>query len=83
MSIETYDLKNYLKKLELEDLEGVLSNEDLQNCIMTVSAMDDEETLSKGEAKSKLDMQSVSSSELGEVKKLTFSNLNVKSLLSG
>ena len=80
--IENFDLKHYLKKLDLEDIENVLSQEDLQNCIQTISAMDDEENLSKAEIKSKAELQSVSSSEISEVKKLNLSNLKIKSILA-
>lgn len=88
MSIESLDYKNYLRKLDLDELEGVLSNEELQNCLMTVSAMDDEDSISKVDIvsagkqdRSKLDLQSVSSVDVVDVKKPKISNLKIQNLL--
>ena len=81
MSIDNIDFKNYLKKLDLEDVENILSQEDLQNCIQTISAMEDDENYSKGEIKSKAELQSVSSSDIVDVKKLNLSNLKIKSMM--
>jgi len=63
MSIDNIDFKHYLKKLDLEDVENILSNEDLQNCIQTIR------------------LQSVSSSDIVDVKKLNLSNLKIKSIM--
>lgn len=81
MSIDNIDFKHYLKKLDLEDVENILSQEDLQNCIQTISAMEDDENYSKGEIKSKAELQSVSSSDIVDVKKLNLSNLKIKSMM--
>jgi hypothetical protein len=81
MSIDNIDFKHYLKKLDLEDVENILSNEDLQNCIQTISAMEDDDNSSKAEIKSKAELQSVSSSDIVDVKKLNLSNLKIKSIM--
>jgi hypothetical protein len=81
MSIDNIDFKHYLKKLDLEDVENILSNEDLQNCIQTISAMEDDDNSSKAEIKSKAELQSVSSSDIIDVKKLNLSNLKIKSIM--
>ena len=81
MSMDNIDFKHYLKKLDLEDIEKVLSNEDLQNCLQTISNIEDDDILSKSGNKSKAEFQSISSSDIVDVKKLNLSNLKIKSLL--
>ena len=79
--MDNIDFKHYLKKLDLEDIEKVLSNEDLQNCLQTISNIEDDDILSKSGNKSKAEFQSISSSDIVDVKKLNLSNLKIKSLL--
>ena len=69
MSMDNIDFKHYLKKLDLEDIEKVLSNEDLQNCLQTISNIEDDDILSKSGNKSKAEFQSISSSDIVYVKK--------------
>ena len=87
MSIENFDFKNYLKKLEFEGIDKFCSNEELQNCLLTVSNYEDEENLSRSDNKSRQEsrreIQSVSSSETEELRKLNLNNLKIKNLLKG
>jgi len=65
------DFKSYLKKLDIVDIEKYISQEDIQNCIQTISYIEDEEVsqLSKSDYKLRGELISVSSSSSGTYKR--------------